>query len=270
MTTAVQMQNSAQPVRLTVAILTLNEEKRIARCIRSAAFADQIVVVDSGSRDQTCEIAMSMGAQVHRYPDWQGFAVQRNRLLAHASGEYIFFLDADDEFTPELVTEVQAAVASGRDMIWEVMWNQVAFGKPLTRMRTTSGVQRLFKRTSVHEFVGIVHESAQMVMPGMPVHRFKARLLHYSRESIHGSLLKLAQYAQLGAAKRARAGKRGGVVLGLFSSFATFVRLYVFRGGILCGPQGFLFCMLVALEGFFRYAALEYDHGQLDTTASRG
>lgn len=263
-------QDRSQPVRLTVAILTLNEEKRIAQCIRSASFADQVIVADSGSKDRTREIAQSLGAEVFLYPDWQGFAVQRNRLLAHARGEYIFFLDADEEFTPELAAEVQLAVHSGADMIWEVMWNQVAFGKPLTRMRTTSGVQRLFRRASLREFAGIVHESAQMTRPGLPVRRFKARLLHYSRETIHGSLLKLAQYAQLGAAKRASAGKRGGVVLGLLSSFATFVRLYLFRGGILCGAEGFLFCLLVALEGFFRYAALEYDQDRLDALASRG
>jgi hypothetical protein len=137
-------------------------------------------------------------------------------------------------------------------------------------MRTTSGVQRLFRRESIRAFAGVVHESAQLVTPGLPIRRFKGRLLHYSRESVHGSLLKLAQYAQLGAAKRAQAGKRGGVVLGLFSSFATFVRMYLFRGGILCGAEGFLFCRLVALEGFFRYAALKYDQGQLDKLASRG
>jgi hypothetical protein len=261
---------TAQSIRLTVAILTLNEEKRIATCIRSASFADQIIVADSGSKDRTREIAQSLGAEVHLYPDWEGFAVQRNRLLSHAKGEYIFFLDADEEFTPELVEEVRAAVHSGRDQIWEVMWNQVAFGKPLTRMRTTSGVQRLFRRESIRCFSGVVHEAAELKTPGLPVHRFKARLLHYSRESIHGSLLKLAQYAQLGAAKRAQAGKRGGVILGLLSSLATFVRMYFFRGGILCGAEGFLFCLFVALEGFFRYAALKYDHGHLDKLASRG
>lgn len=266
----IEVPKAPHPPRLTVGILTLNEEKRIAQCIKSAAFADQIVVVDSGSTDRTRDIAQSLGAQVHVYPDWHGFAEQRNRLLAHAEGEYIFFLDADEEFTPALAAEVQAAVASDVDKIWEVMWNQVAFGRPLTRMRTTSGVQRMFRRESVAQFAGIVHESAQMVRPDLPVIRFKSRLLHYSRESIHGSLLKLAQYAQLGAVKRASAGKRGGVVLGLLSSFATFVRLYFFRGGILCGAQGFLFCLLVALEGFFRYAALEYDRGQFDKLASRG
>jgi glycosyltransferase involved in cell wall biosynthesis len=66
---------------LCIGILTMNEERRIAQCIQSAKFADQIVVVDSGSTDRTLDIAQEMGAEIHRHDDWQGFAVQRNRLL---------------------------------------------------------------------------------------------------------------------------------------------------------------------------------------------
>ncbi len=87
---------------LTIGVLAKNEAHQIERCLRSAAFADQVVVVDSGSSDDTVAIAEKMGAQVHLYPDWQGFAVQRNRLLAHATGDYLFFLDADEEITPAL------------------------------------------------------------------------------------------------------------------------------------------------------------------------
>jgi glycosyltransferase involved in cell wall biosynthesis len=112
--------------KLTVGILTLNEEKRIASCINSAKFADQILVIDSGSKDKTRDIAAALGAEVHDYPDWQGFAVQRNRVLQHAKGEYIFFLDADEEMPPEMQAEIEAVIASGKDEIWEVQWNQVA------------------------------------------------------------------------------------------------------------------------------------------------
>ena len=66
---------------LTIGVLTLNEAKRIGSCLRSAAFADQIIVVDSGSHDGTREIAASLGAEVYEHSDWKGFAVQRNRLL---------------------------------------------------------------------------------------------------------------------------------------------------------------------------------------------
>ncbi len=147
---------------LCIGILTMNEERRIAQCIQSAKFADQIVVVDSGSTDRTRDIAQEMGAQVHRHDDWQGFAVQRTRLLQHVKADYIFFLDADEVIGDALADEIRAAVASGRDAIWEVLWNQVAYGRPLTLMKSTAGVQRLFKTASVEKFEGVVHEGAVM------------------------------------------------------------------------------------------------------------
>ena len=79
---------------LTIAVLTKNEAHRIEACLASAAFADQVLVVDSGSTDSTVALCHQSGADVFEYPDWQGFAVQRNRLIAHARGDYIFFLDA--------------------------------------------------------------------------------------------------------------------------------------------------------------------------------
>lgn len=259
------------PIKLTIGILTLNEEKRIANCIRSARFADQIVVVDSGSKDRTREIAAELGAEVHEYPDWQGFAVQRNRVLQHVRGEYVFFLDADEEIPAEMQQEIMDVVSAGNDEVWEIQWNQVAFGKPLTLMKSTGGIQRMFKTSSIREFSGLVHEKAEMHGgDGRPVRRFRHRVLHYSRESIYGSLNKLAQYVQLGAAKRAQTGKKGGVLRGMGSATAIFIRLYFFRRGILCGAEGFLFCFFIALECFFRYAAIKYDGDRLAQTSARG
>jgi len=84
---------------LTIAVLTKNEAHRIEACLASAAFADQVLVVDSGSTDNTLALCRQSGADVFEYPDWQGFAVQRNRLIAHARCDYIFFLDADELIT---------------------------------------------------------------------------------------------------------------------------------------------------------------------------
>ncbi len=242
-----------------VGILAVNEARRIAACIASAGFADQIVVVDSGSTDDTRERAAAAGAEVHLHADWQGFAVQRTRLLAHVRCDYVFFLDADEIVPPELATEICAAVDSGEDAVWEVMWNQVAYGRPLTRMKSTGGIRRLFRMDNLERFDGVVHEGAVLRRRGVPVRRFRHRLLHYSRETVYGSLLKLAQYVQLGAAKRAELGKRGGILRGFASAAAIFIKLYVIRRGWLCGPEGFLFCFFIALECFFRYVALRYD-----------
>lgn len=252
---------------LTVAVLTHNEAHRIEACLRSAAFADQVLVVDSGSTDNTVALAQGLGAEVHSYPDWQGFAVQRNRLLAHARGDYVFFLDADEVMTPAFQQEVQAIVRSGERAVWTIRWRMVAFGQELRYFLSQSRIERLFVRSMVREFTGVVHEQAQLhPEPGgaaAPRRLVRARLLHYTRNSVRTSLEKLTQYVMLGAAKRAELGKRGGVLRGLASGGSMFLRLYVFRLGFLCGGAGFLYCLFVALEGFFRYAALHYDRDSL-------
>lgn len=262
------------PPTLTVAVLTHNEAHRIEACLKSAAFADQLLVVDSGSTDDTVALARALGAEVHSHPDWQGFAVQRNRLLAHARGDYIFFLDADEVMTPAFAQELQAIVRSGERAVWKIRWRMVAFGHELTYFRSQSQIERLFVRSMVREYTGVVHEQAQLhPQPGgepVPRRLIRARLLHYSRTTVRGSLEKLTQYVMLGAAKRAEKGQRGGVLRGLASGTSMFVRLYVFRLGFLCGGAGFLYCLFVALEGFFRYAALHYDRDGLDGRVIRG
>lgn len=253
---------------LTIAILALNEAKRLGACLRSAQFADQLLVIDGGSTDGSTELARELGAEVHTYADWQGFAVQRNRQIAHARGDFILFLDADEEISTGLRDELRQVTAAGTPGTWCIRWTQVAFGRTLHRMRSAVRVQRLFVRSNLLRFDGVVHEHAVQQM-ALPVHTLRHPVLHHSRDTVYGSLLKLAQYAQLGAVKRAQLGKSGGVLRGLASGGACFFRLYVLHLGFLCGPQGFLYCLLVSLESFFRYVALRYDQAQLDDIVKR-
>lgn len=243
---------------LTVAVLTLNEEKRIRACLESAQFADQLLVVDSGSRDATVQIAKEMGAEVFVYADWQGFAVQRNRLLQHATGDYIFFLDADEVMNPLFQKELKAIVDSGQQAVWKIRWRMVAFGQELKYLRSISWVERLFVRRTVIEYTGVVHEQAQL-RHDLPRKEISTPLLHHSRDTVQDSLQKLTQYAMLGAAKRAEKNKKGGVLRGLASGTSMFLRVYFLHLGFLCGGAGFLYSLFLALEAFFRYAALGYD-----------
>ena len=253
---------------LTIAVLALNEAKRLGDCLRSAQFADQLLVIDGGSTDGTVELARELGAEVHSYPDWQGFAVQRNRQIAHARSDFILFLDADEEISPALQGELRAVVAAGVAGTWCIRWTQVAFGRTLHRMRSGVRVQRLFSRANLLRFEGVVHEHP-IQQTALPEHTLRHHVLHHSRDTVYGSLLKLAQYAQLGAVKRAQLGKSGGVLRGLASGSACFFRLYVLHLGMLCGARGFLYCLFVSLESFFRYAALRYDADQLDDIVKR-
>ena len=254
---------------LTIAVLTLNEEAQIEACLRSAAFADQLLVVDAGSTDQTVALAKKLGAEVSIYPDWQGFAVQRNRLLQHTRGDWVFFLDADEVITPELAAEITESISPDHDVVFHVTWLHVAFGEPLTLMRRGKGIPRLFPRRQVVQFDGVVHEGARLKNPDIAHVTLKNRLLHHSRRTIHQSLLKMAQYAQLGAIKRLEKGQKGGLLRGFASGMTSFLRYYVVQRGFMCGRAGLLLSMVVAQESFFRYAAMTVDREHLKKPASR-
>ena len=134
---------------LTIGVLTKNEAHRIEVCLRSAAFADEIILVDSGSTDDTVAIATRLGAKVSIHADWQGFAVQRNRVLAQATGDYIFFLDADEVITPALQAEIEAAVRSNARAVWKIHWSVVAYGKELKQFQSQVGLTARFGRNMI-------------------------------------------------------------------------------------------------------------------------
>ena len=87
---------------LSVIVITLNEASNLRACLESVPFADEVVVLDSGSTDETVAIATSCGARVSRSPDWPGFGPQKNRALALATGDWVLSLDADERVTPQL------------------------------------------------------------------------------------------------------------------------------------------------------------------------
>lgn len=262
------MTQDARPT-LTVVVLTLNEEHCIEQCLKSAAFADQLLVIDSGSTDATVALVQGQGAEVQVYADWRGFGVQRTRALQHVRGDYIFFLDADEVMTPAFAQELKAVVATEEKAVWKIRWRIVAFGQELRYFRATTEVERLFRRDQLQEYTGVVHEEAVLREKNVPRHSICEPLLHHTRPSVRAGLEKMTQYAILGAAKRIELNKKGGVIRGLAAGMVMFVRFYFFRLGFLCGGAGFLYCFFVALEAFFRYAALQFDREALTDEVRR-
>jgi glycosyltransferase involved in cell wall biosynthesis len=243
---------------LTIAVLALNEADTIAQCLRSADFADQLIVIDSGSTDTTREIAHSLGAEVYTYSDWQGFGIQRMRALKHCSCDYLFFLDCDELIPKELADEIRKTISKGEVNLGLIRWDDYILGKRLQGIHQTKGVARLFKTSNLLGFEGEVHESAIYRSPTIHV-VFKTRLIHYSRRSIYQSLLKLVQYSQLGAIKLKGSDKQTGVRAGLLHAAPKFLNLYLFKGSFRSGAEGFIYSFLISLEIFFKYCAARYD-----------
>lgn len=244
---------------LSIGVLTMNEARRLDRCLASAAFADEIVVVDSGSSDGTLDIARRHTSHVHQHADWQGFGVQRDRMLGHMSGDYIFFLDADEVITPALAQEMRAAVEAAGFDAWTIRWRQFILGRPLRPYLESSRVLRLFRRDALAGYRAVVHEEPVWAIAAPRIGSLRERLEHHPRDSVAAALKKSTQYAILGAGKRRAAGKRGGVVRGLLSALRVFVAVYLFKLGFLNGGRGFLLACFMAYENFFKYVITRYD-----------
>ena len=260
---------------LSVIVITNNESANILACLASVSFADQFVVVDSGSTDNTVELAKSAGAQVLQTTDWPGFGMQKNRALDLATGDWVFSIDADERVTPELAEQIKAAIKLGMDTGVQVeadlnikndsKGNQVsAFEIPrLTQFCgqwirhcgwTPDLVLRLFKRGSAKFSNDLVHE--RIVQSQGTCGKLTTPMLHFSYPTPASYWRKLDQYSQAWAQQKFTEGKQTSMLRAALSGMVAFVRSYVFRLGFLDGALGFAVCTMQAQSAFGKYFTL--------------
>ncbi|MDO4636856.1 MAG: O-antigen ligase family protein [Lautropia sp.] len=242
------------PGGLSVAIITRDEAHCIARCLRSVAFADQIVVLDSGSTDDTVTIARSLGAEVE-VTDWPGFGAQKNRALARCRHRWVLSIDADEQVSEPLATEL-LRVLCGPDRLEQ----QVA-GYWLRRSSRYCGrvirhglwgndrVLRVFERERGYFTATVVHE--RLMVDGL-TRTLDGILVHDSVDSPDDARHKARQYAFLGAQALRERG-RGGTLRGGAHAAWTFVRGYLLRAGFLDGRYGLTLACLTAAGTFWKY-----------------
>lgn len=236
---------------LSVTVITKNESHRIERCLRSVDFADECIVLDSGSTDDTVDIARRLGARVEVSPDWPGFGPQKNRALALATGDWVFSIDADEEVTPALRAAILAAVRrpDGADAYW-VTRSSSFCGRPIRHGDWRNDrVLRLFRRARARFTDDQVHERVDCPPPHG---QLDGLLLHDSVDSMQDAVEKTERYARLGAEKL-RARGRGGLTAALVHGGWTFLRGYLLRLGFLDGRAGLSIAALNARGTFLRY-----------------
>lgn len=241
-----------QTPSLSVILITRNEAANIAACLESVAFADEWIVVDSGSSDATVEIARGLGAQVSVVPDWPGFGAQKNRALARATGRWVFSIDADERVTPELAASIRQVLAAEGD----------AAGFELSRLSNFCGqwmrhgdwypdrVLRLFRREAGRFSDDRVHE--RLIVDGR-IDRLSGELLHHSMPTLDSAIDKLNRYSSGRAADKVAAGARGGLGAALSHGLWAFVRCYILHRGFLDGRLGFVLAVYVAENTYYRY-----------------
>ena len=241
--------------RISAVIITKNEEAAIGRCLESISWVDEIVVLDSGSTDETVGIARSKGAKVFTSAEWPGFGIQKNRALELATGDWILSIDADERVTPELAAEIRSMVTSSNP---KPGYEMPRLSSYCGRYMRHSGwwpdyVTRLVQRGRGRFSPSLVHE--RMEVDG-PVGRLKHTLMHDSFQTLEQVLDKVNRYSSLSAQQMAASGRQGGVLTAIVHGLGAFIRTYVFKAGFLDGREGLMLAVSNAEGAYYKYVKL--------------
>jgi glycosyltransferase involved in cell wall biosynthesis len=245
--------SSTAPTRLSAIIIAKDEARDLPACLASLAFCDEIVVVDSGSTDDTVAIAEANGCRVLIRTDWAGFGVQKQRALDAANGDWVLSIDADEVIPPALAAEIRAAIETGAAAGYRVNRLNSFLGKPLRHGGWYPDRHlRLARRDAARFTPDLVHES--LIVDGA-VGDLATDMPHQSYRDIAELLDKQRRYALSGAEQRQARGRKGGVGKATQRAIWMFIRLYVVKRGFLDGREGFLAAVSNTQEVFWRYAA---------------
>ncbi len=245
-----------QKQRLSVIIIAQDESDRIARCLASVKpIASEIIVLDSGSTDDTVNVAKQFTDQVHQ-TDWPGYGPQKQRALSMAGGDWVLSIDADEALSPELQEEIRILLQTVPPKIaYRLPWAVIVYGKQLDHGRSARAPLRLFRRKGARFSNDQVHE--KVILPPGDVGKLNGRLHHFTHRDFGHYLEKSAKYAWLGAQKRYHAGKKGqGLTGAVFRAVLVFFQVYIIRLGFLDGRVGFLVAVMYSQGAFNKYAGL--------------
>ncbi len=221
-------------MKLSACVITFNEAANIERCLKSLSFADEIVVVDSGSADQTVALAKQFTPLVY-HNAWAGFSAQRNYAVDCCTHDWVFVLDADEAVTPECAAEIKRILHKGTDKTWFTIRRREHQGGKLIRYGACNPSYqiRLFRR-SCGKFEGDVHEyprvTGEMGVIETPIDHYAAGTAEMFQ--------KFKRYAHISAHEKFRAGERRPMYYAPFSGLAMFLKAYFTRLGILDGVAG--------------------------------
>lgn len=244
--------------KISVCIICKNEESKIADCLTSVSWADEIVIVDSGSTDNTLEIAKKFTDKIFIEADWQGFGEQRRRAESYASNEWVFALDCDEVVSEDLKNEIISKMVDAKD-------NEVLCVNRLTnfcgKFIYHSGwypdrIARIYNKNIFRYNTALVHEALDC--KNARKKHLKGDLLHFQYDDIYQYINKRNKYAKLGADAKVRKGKKGSLLEATGSAVFAFIRHYFLRLGFLDGRLGFTIAIIQMQYTFNKYLFAYY------------
>lgn len=239
---------------LSVIVITKNEAGNIGACLHTLAFADQIVVLDSGSADETRELARQAGAEVSENLDWMGFGVQKNRALALARCDWVLSIDADERVTQQLQDEIKSVLDAPAFDAYSFPRLSSYCGQYMHHSGWyPDRVTRLFRRGTAEFSRELVHEK---VLAKSPVGQLQSPLLHESFISLEAVLEKANRYSTAGAKMLLERGMNASPAKALAHGMWAFFRTYFLRLGFMDGSMGLVLAISNAEGTYYRYLKL--------------
>lgn len=232
--------------KLSVIIPTFNEESYIEDAIKSVSFADEIIIVDSYSTDNTKHIAISLGCKVIERK-FDNFSAQKNFAISHATGNWILFIDADERVTEKLKYEMLEELKAPRHNGYKLKFPHFYMNRFL--YHKVDKVVRLVKNENI-EFVGDVHE--KLLVQGS-IGKFKNFMVHYTYKGLFPHLKKKDSYAWFQANTAHKKGKKVTVFHLIFKPFYRFFHAYIIKRGFLDGVPGLAMASINAYGVLSRY-----------------
>lgn len=240
--------------KLSAIVITLNVEQQIETCLSSLSFVNEIIVVDSGSTDRTVEIAKQFTDYVF-ITEWKGYAEAKQFAMEKATGDWVLWVDADEQVPEPLAKEIQKRIQNEKLVHgFRVARKAFFLGRWMKHGGWFPGyVVRLFRLEYGRFNTSRVHES--LIIDG-PIGTLKEPMLHYTDDSLIHYYHKFNKYTTLAAEDLYERGKRAGITDLLFRPMHMFFKMYVFRLGLMDGIEGFLLAVFSSSYVFVKYAKL--------------
>jgi len=246
--------------RLSACILCKNEQERLGNCLASVAFADEIVVLDSGSTDDTLDIARRFTEKVFIHNDWPGFGEQRRRAEELAGNDWILMIDSDEVVSEPLRREIQKSLATATpEQVFRINRLTFFYGRFIRHSGWyPDKISRLYNKRRYRYDRKQVHESLDC--KGAESIDLSGDLLHYTAVDLSEYLHKRLQYAEAWAEEHHAKGRNSCLLQAVVSSGFAFIRHYFLRAGFLDGKAGFLIAMIQMQYTFNKYILLLMKH----------
>jgi glycosyltransferase involved in cell wall biosynthesis len=235
---------------LAVIIIAKDEERNIRRCLESVQFADEVIVLDSGSTDQTVAIAKEYTEYVFS-TDWLGYGIQKQRALLKARSEWILNLDADESVSDELRQEIMDVMSSNTADAFRIVIQMHFYNQPLKYSSSPKRHIRLFKRVNAQYSNDIVHEKI-ILSNGVRVGKIKKSIMHHSFSDVSHALYKMNKYSSYSAKTYIEKRRKPSFTKTIASTLWMFFRCYLLQRGFMDGKMGFLFSVFNAQGTFYR------------------